>query len=155
MSDHVTDDVSIDSPALSEPSAQSGLTDERFAAVRDLFNATLRSGADHGASLCVLVDGVPVVDLWGGWADAARTRPWQRLSARVLRAWRTEAARAIVRSGWEVRSSIELAESSDRPGVRPRSWRDRPSRPGQRVTPGTWLQQEHAAFRQQAGPDVP
>jgi CubicO group peptidase (beta-lactamase class C family) len=26
----------------------------------------------------VIVDGEPVVDLWGGWADAERTRLWQR-----------------------------------------------------------------------------
>jgi CubicO group peptidase (beta-lactamase class C family) len=31
-----------------------------------------------GAALCVLVDGEVVVDLVGGWADAARTRVWTR-----------------------------------------------------------------------------
>ena len=31
-----------------------------------------------GAALAVYVDGRRVVDLWGGYADAARTRPWQR-----------------------------------------------------------------------------
>jgi CubicO group peptidase (beta-lactamase class C family) len=29
-----------------------------------------------GAALCVLVDGEVAVELVGGWADAARTRPW-------------------------------------------------------------------------------
>lgn len=32
---------------------------------------------DLGASLCVILDGRVVVDLWGGWADIARTREWQ------------------------------------------------------------------------------
>lgn len=31
-----------------------------------------------GASVCVFLDGRKVVDLWGGHADAARTRPWER-----------------------------------------------------------------------------
>lgn len=29
-----------------------------------------------GAAVCIEVDGRRVVDLWGGWADVARTRPW-------------------------------------------------------------------------------
>jgi CubicO group peptidase (beta-lactamase class C family) len=31
---------------------------------------------DVGAALSIYRDGKPVVDLWGGWADAARTRRW-------------------------------------------------------------------------------
>ncbi|MGE3076526.1 MAG: serine hydrolase domain-containing protein [Dehalococcoidia bacterium] len=31
-----------------------------------------------GGAVCAYVDGRKVVDLWGGWADAARTRPWSR-----------------------------------------------------------------------------
>jgi CubicO group peptidase (beta-lactamase class C family) len=30
-----------------------------------------------GASVCIAVDGVTVVDLFGGWQDEARTRDWQ------------------------------------------------------------------------------
>lgn len=33
---------------------------------------------DLGSAVAVVVDGSTVVDLWGGWADAARTRPWER-----------------------------------------------------------------------------
>lgn len=33
---------------------------------------------DAGGSVAVTVDGEPVVDVWGGHADAARTAPWQR-----------------------------------------------------------------------------
>ena len=55
-----------------------GLTDERFAPVRQAFAANLSSGADLGASFCATLEGETVVDLWGGFADAAGTTPWAR-----------------------------------------------------------------------------
>jgi CubicO group peptidase (beta-lactamase class C family) len=55
-----------------------GLTHDRYAAVREVFEANLESGEDVGASFCATVEGETVVDLWGGWADAGRTRPWDR-----------------------------------------------------------------------------
>jgi CubicO group peptidase (beta-lactamase class C family) len=55
-----------------------GFTDDRYAAVRAVFEENLASGADMGASFCATVDGKTVVDLWGGFADEARTRPWTR-----------------------------------------------------------------------------
>src|SRR4051812_48752977 len=55
-----------------------GLTQDRFAAVRTGFEANLESGADVGASFCATLEGETVVDLWGGFADAAKTRPWER-----------------------------------------------------------------------------
>src|SRR5215217_4621000 len=54
-----------------------GRCDERFSAVQDVFAANFDNGLDVGASVAVTVDGEPVVDLWGGHADEARTRPWQ------------------------------------------------------------------------------
>ena len=54
----------------------SGHCDERFEVVRDTLASSLERGDDVGASVAVLVDGEPVVDLWGGFADEARTRPW-------------------------------------------------------------------------------
>jgi CubicO group peptidase (beta-lactamase class C family) len=56
--------------------ALGGKCSARFDAVRELFTAKLESGEDLGASLCVNIDGEDVVDLWGGWADEARTVPW-------------------------------------------------------------------------------
>lgn len=50
-------------------------------AVRDAFSVEVASDADAGctgSALAVWREGEWVVDLWGGWADAARTRPWQR-----------------------------------------------------------------------------
>ena len=48
-----------------------------FPDVRAVFEDNLASGADVGASFCATVEGETVVDLWGGFADAARTRPWR------------------------------------------------------------------------------
>lgn len=49
----------------------------RFERVRRVFEESFAKG-ELGASIAVYLDGDPVVDLWGGHADAARTRPWQR-----------------------------------------------------------------------------
>jgi CubicO group peptidase (beta-lactamase class C family) len=49
-----------------------------FARVRDALSQILASGAEVGLALAVYVDKRAVVDLWGGHADAARTRPWER-----------------------------------------------------------------------------
>ncbi len=55
-----------------------GSADPRFAAVRDAFASCFADGIEHGAAVCAIVDGRVVVDLWGGHADRARTKPWQR-----------------------------------------------------------------------------
>lgn len=55
-----------------------GFVHDKFAPVRDAFEANLASGADVGASFCATKDGETVVDLWGGWAEEARTRPWEK-----------------------------------------------------------------------------
>ncbi|WP_312166958.1 serine hydrolase domain-containing protein [Phenylobacterium sp.] len=55
-----------------------GLVHDRYAGARTAFEANLASGADLGASFCATVEGETVVDLWGGFADEARTRPWAR-----------------------------------------------------------------------------
>jgi CubicO group peptidase (beta-lactamase class C family) len=49
-----------------------------FEKVRDAFAANFAAGREVGASFAAVWRGAPVVDLWGGFADAARTRPWQR-----------------------------------------------------------------------------
>jgi CubicO group peptidase (beta-lactamase class C family) len=53
-----------------------GTCSKRFDSLRELFAAKLESDEDLGASLAVIIDGEMVVDLWGGWADEARTVPW-------------------------------------------------------------------------------
>ncbi len=56
----------------------SGSTDPRFARVREAFASNFAEGLDHGAAVAVVLGGKVVVDLWGGHADAAQTKPWRR-----------------------------------------------------------------------------
>ncbi|MDO9472693.1 MAG: serine hydrolase domain-containing protein [Caulobacter sp.] len=53
-----------------------GFTHDRYAEVRKVFEDNLASGQDLGASFCATLEGETVVDLWGGFADAAGTQPW-------------------------------------------------------------------------------
>ncbi|MFG2264203.1 serine hydrolase domain-containing protein [Streptomyces sp. NPDC048720] len=55
-----------------------GHCDPRFTAVREAFEENFRDRGELGAAVAVTVGGETVADLWGGWADAARTRPWER-----------------------------------------------------------------------------
>ena len=55
-----------------------GVCQPRFQRVREAFAANFVSRAEVGASVAATVDGTLVVDIWGGCADAARTRPWTR-----------------------------------------------------------------------------
>lgn len=57
-----------------------GLCPDRFAAVKDAFAANFTAAPqgldEQAARFSVAVDGEIVVDLWGGWADAAKTVPF-------------------------------------------------------------------------------
>src|SRR6185312_16194494 len=53
-----------------------GECDPRFAPVREAFAANFAQHGEIGAAVTVFVGGRKVADLWGGWADRARTRPW-------------------------------------------------------------------------------
>ena len=55
-----------------------GQCDSRFSAVEDVFRENFASRGEVGCSAAVYLGGKLVVDLWGGYADAARTRPWER-----------------------------------------------------------------------------
>ena len=54
----------------------SGSCDPRFAPVRDEFARNFAERGEVGAGVCVVVDGVTVVELAGGWADPDRRTPW-------------------------------------------------------------------------------
>ncbi|SEE91933.1 CubicO group peptidase, beta-lactamase class C family [Streptomyces sp. 3213] len=64
-----------------------GHCDPRFTAVRTAFEENFRDRDELGAAVTVTLDGETVVDLWGGWTDAARTRPWERDT--VVNVWST------------------------------------------------------------------
>jgi len=63
-----------------------GTCQDRFGGVRDALAASL-DRQDVGASAAVFVDGEPVADVWGGYADAERTRPWERDT--IVNVWST------------------------------------------------------------------
>jgi CubicO group peptidase (beta-lactamase class C family) len=49
-----------------------------FVGVRDAFERNFALRNEVGAAVAVWVDGDLVVNIWGGWADAARSRPWKQ-----------------------------------------------------------------------------
>jgi CubicO group peptidase (beta-lactamase class C family) len=55
-----------------------GTCDPRFAVVSEEFERNLAERGEVGASVCVTVDGETVADFWGGVADPATGRPWER-----------------------------------------------------------------------------
>jgi CubicO group peptidase (beta-lactamase class C family) len=48
-----------------------------FEPVKDALARNLAGRGEIGASVAVVANGEQVVNLWAGWADPARTRPWQ------------------------------------------------------------------------------
>jgi CubicO group peptidase (beta-lactamase class C family) len=64
-----------------------GVCAAKYGAVKDAFAANLRDRDEVGAAFSLWVGGEPVVDLWGGWKDAARTKPWARDT--VANVWST------------------------------------------------------------------
>lgn len=65
-------------PRLLDKASIEGSCDPRFAALREAFAENLAAGEECGAGVALVADGRLVVDLHGGFADAARTRPWGR-----------------------------------------------------------------------------
>jgi CubicO group peptidase (beta-lactamase class C family) len=55
-----------------------GTYEPRFEGVRNALAKSLNAGTDVGASVAVFWHGEPVVDIWGGYADEATKKPWER-----------------------------------------------------------------------------
>ena len=55
-----------------------GFANKGFEQVRETFENNFKTLGDLGASYCVTKDGETVVDLWGGFADETKSRPWER-----------------------------------------------------------------------------
>ena len=58
-----------------------------FEAVREAFAQNFEERHEVGASVAVVRNGQYLVDLWGGWADEARSRPWEADS--IVNVWST------------------------------------------------------------------
>jgi CubicO group peptidase (beta-lactamase class C family) len=54
-----------------------GSCDPRFERVREEFERNFAERREVGASVCVMLDGEPVVDLWGGIANQGTGLPWR------------------------------------------------------------------------------
>lgn len=59
------------------PAGLHGDCDPAYAQVAEAFTANFAERGEVGAAVCVVRRGEVVVDLWGGSADAAGTRPWE------------------------------------------------------------------------------
>ncbi|KAJ5091994.1 hypothetical protein NUU61_006864 [Penicillium alfredii] len=62
-----------------------GYCDPTFSSVREALEQQLKQETELGASICVNIDGKNVIDLWGGYTDVARSRPWKEYTVTV--AW--------------------------------------------------------------------
>jgi CubicO group peptidase (beta-lactamase class C family) len=84
-----------------------GHCDMRFAKVREAFAANFAAGREVGASFAATLDGALVIDLWAGFADAAKTKPWQRDS--IANVWSTtKAITALVAHVLADRGALDL-----------------------------------------------
>ncbi len=54
-----------------------GSCDARFAPVREALAENFRHRGEIGAAVSVTLDGRPVVEVWGGWKDREKGRPWE------------------------------------------------------------------------------
>lgn len=62
----------------------SGTAAPGFERVHRAFEASFADRPDMGAALCIYVEGEPVVDLWGGVADARTGTPWNEATLNVV-----------------------------------------------------------------------
>ena len=61
-----------------------GFVARGFESVRDAFVANFEHHGDVGAACAVYRAGVPVVDLWAGFADLAGGRPWEEETVQLV-----------------------------------------------------------------------
>ena len=55
-----------------------GTCDDRFAEIRQLLQANIDNEKELGASITINIDGKEVVDIWGGYSDTDRSKPWEK-----------------------------------------------------------------------------
>ena len=83
------------------------MCDPGFEAVRDAFERNFAERGEVGASVCVTLDGETVIDLWGGSADPATGRAWERDTIGVV--WScTKGATALCAHILVTRGALEL-----------------------------------------------
>jgi len=55
-----------------------GICDKRFISAKNAFEKNFELGLEVGASFAVSLNGELVVDIWGGFSDSAKTKPWEK-----------------------------------------------------------------------------
>jgi CubicO group peptidase (beta-lactamase class C family) len=55
-----------------------GYCEDRFNSVKEAFQRNFENDLEVGASFAVTIDGKHVIDIWGGYANAEKTRPWEQ-----------------------------------------------------------------------------
>jgi CubicO group peptidase (beta-lactamase class C family) len=55
-----------------------GLCEPRFEAVKEAFALNFEEGMEVGASFAVMINSKYVVDIWGGYKDIEKNRPWEK-----------------------------------------------------------------------------
>ena len=75
---------------MSPAHAVQGFADPRFDGLARAFSENFAERGEVGASLSLMVNGEPVVDLWGGALDGEGLRPWREDS--VVNIWSTTKA---------------------------------------------------------------
>ena len=63
---------------MAGPTEIHGYCDNKFASVKEAFSNNFDQGLEVGASFAATIDGKFIVDIWGGYADEAQTKPWER-----------------------------------------------------------------------------
>ena len=71
-----------------------GFCDEKFAVVRQEFLRNFEEGLDVGASFSVTLNGKYIIDLWGGYADADKTRSWEENT--IVNVWSTTKIMTVI-----------------------------------------------------------
>ena len=54
-----------------------GFCSDKFPQFREAFEKNFEEGHEIGASVCLTLEGETIVDLWGGFADGNKSRPWE------------------------------------------------------------------------------
>tara|TARA_B100000902_G_scaffold99837_1_gene102241 strand:+ start:2727 stop:3857 length:1131 start_codon:yes stop_codon:yes gene_type:complete len=55
-----------------------GTCEEKFQPVKELFQEIHQSGREVGSSFSVYKDGIPLIDIWSGYADKEKNKEWER-----------------------------------------------------------------------------
>ncbi|HEY1830104.1 MAG TPA: serine hydrolase domain-containing protein [Acidimicrobiales bacterium] len=85
-----------------------GSIEPGFEAVGDAFKTNFEKGRERGAAFCLHVDGRKVVDIYGGYADRARSIPYDQDALQLVFS-STKGATAICANLLEQRGQLDLS----------------------------------------------